>query len=126
MSTAFETQIKKPEKHEVREQTSPTEQTKATSTKVGMVQGAEFQTKRADVVTSSALPSHLETNPERAREKPRRASHVTATEMFLSNFYFWLFTFYSFLFESYGSRNILQFSTIFVSDIFDFSPTFTG
>ena len=48
-----------PERHWVKEQKSPVEQTCR---------------KQTNEVTSS---SHLETDPERAREKPRRSSHVT-------------------------------------------------
>ena len=60
----------------MRERTSPMEQTEATCTKLEMVWGGACQTERADVVSPQAHSSHLETNPERAREKPRRASHV--------------------------------------------------
>ena len=60
----------KSERHEVREQNSPLEQT---STKVEAVQGGACHTERADVASPQA---HLETHPDRAREKPRRASYV--------------------------------------------------
>ena len=38
--------------------------------KLGMIQGGACQTKRANVVSPQAYTSHLETNPEGAREEP--------------------------------------------------------
>ena len=46
-----------------------------------VVQGGAGQTKRADVDSPQAHSGRLETNPERVREKPRRASHVAAPQV---------------------------------------------
>ena len=46
-----------------------------------MVQGGACQTQRADVVSPQAHSRHLETDPERAREKQRRTSHVTGPQV---------------------------------------------
>ena len=47
--------------------------------KLETIQGGACQTKRVGVVSPQADSSHLETNPEDAREEPCRASHMTGS-----------------------------------------------
>ena len=47
--------------------------------KLERIQGGACQTDRVDVVSPQKDSSHLETDPEGAREEPCRASHMTGS-----------------------------------------------